>query len=547
MLFKIDPRPREAHPQRRRWPWIVGGVALLFVIAVPVGVSILSRHIQPRVHDLAVHYLEQRFDSTVVLNDIRVDVPALSPYHWLVNRGRGVVLRVAGDGLTLRHHGRTDIPPLFAVRHFSFQIDVASLFKPNRRVDTVFVDGLRIHIPPAREGLGSKSDTKNATSIGEVVARDAELMILPKDSSKAPLDFRIQSLHLFSSGGKGEMKYDAHLTNPKPPGEVASKGTFGPWNSEEPGQSPMGGEYTLSHADLSVFHGIAGTLTATGQFTGQLDSIRTLGTAVVNDFRLTSANNPVALTVHYDALVDGNNGDTKLQPVRARLGQTDFTTSGAVIRNDENKRHSITLDVLMPRGRIEDLLRLAMKGPPMMTGEISMNSKILIPPQSGKVDEKLMLDGQFHVAEGHFLKSKIQDKIDELSRRGQGQPKNKEIDEVFSDLKGHFRMQDGIVSFRDLEFDVTGAQIALSGNYNLADDQIDMHGALSLNAKVSDTMTGIKRILLKPVDPFFEKHGAGTYLRIHIDGSSKDVHYGLDHGSKDKGSKGKASKDKPRP
>jgi hypothetical protein len=542
MLFKIDPKSRDARPHRRRWPWIVGGALLLFVIAVAAGVSILSRHIQPRVHNLAVDYLEKRFDSTVVLDDIRVDVPAMSPYHWLVSRGHGVVLRVTGDGLTLRHRGRIDIPPLFAVRHFSFQIDVASLFKPNRRVNTVFVDGLRIHVPPEREGLRPKSDTKNETSIGEVIARDAELVILPKDNSKAPLDFRIQSLHLLSIGGKGEMKYDAHLTNPRPQGEIASEGTFGPWDSAEPGESPMGGKYTFSHADLSVFHGIAGILNATGQFTGQLDSIRTLGTAVVNDFRLTSANNPIPLTAHYDALIDGNNGDTRLQPVRARLGQTDFTTSGAVIRNDQNKRHSITLDVLMPKGRVEDLLPLAMKGPPMMTGEISMKSRIAIPPQSGKVDQKLMLDGQFHVAEGHFLKSKIQDKIDELSRRGQGQPKNQEIDEVFSDLQGHFHMQDAVISFKDLAFDVTGAQITLTGDYNLANDQIDMHGALSLNAKVSDTMTGIKRILLKPVDPFFEKHGAGTYLRIRLDGSSKDVHYGLDHGSKDKAAKEKAAR-----
>ena len=31
------------------------------------------------------------------------------------------------------------------------------------------------------------------------------------------------------------MKYDAMLTNPKPPGEIHSVGSFGPWDSDEPG------------------------------------------------------------------------------------------------------------------------------------------------------------------------------------------------------------------------------------------------------------------------------------------------------------------------
>ena len=54
------------------------------------------------------------------------------------------------------------------------------------------------------------------------------------------------------------MKYDAALTNAKPPGEIQSKGTFGPWVAGEPGDSPIAGDYRFQNADLGVFSAIAG-------------------------------------------------------------------------------------------------------------------------------------------------------------------------------------------------------------------------------------------------------------------------------------------------
>jgi hypothetical protein len=49
-----------------------------------------------------------------------------------------------------------------------------------------------------------------------------------------------------------------------------------------------------------------------------------------------------------------------------------------------------------------------------------------------------------------------------------------------------------------------------------------------LQAKISQTMTGWKHWLLKPVDPFFSKNGAGTFLKIKVTGSSKQPKFGLD-------------------
>jgi len=134
----------------------------------------------------------------------------------------------------------------------------------------------------------------------------------------------------------------------------------------------------------------------------------------------------------------------------------------------------------------------------------------------------LHLDGDFRLRDGKFLRSSIQDQIDQLSRRGQGQPKNQEIDNVFAHMAGSFILDNQVMTFRSLSFDVPGARVALAGDYHLDDAVVDFRGNLKLDAKLSQTLTGWKRWALKPVDPFFAKNGAGTFLRIKIEGSSHE-------------------------
>jgi hypothetical protein len=46
-------------------------------------------------------------------------------------------------------------------------------------------------------------------------------------------------------------------------------------------------------------------------------------------------------------------------------------------------------------------------------------------------------------------------------------------------------------------------------------------------------VTGWKAILLKPVDPFFSKNGAGTELSVKVTGTKSDPHFGPDFHRKD--------------
>jgi hypothetical protein len=77
---------------------------------------------------------------------------------------------------------------------------------------------------------------------------------------------------------------------------------------------------------------------------------------------------------------------------------------------------------------------------------------------------------------------------------------------------------------------VPGAAVKLGGDFNLDTRQLDFHGPLTLEARVSQTVTGWKHWLLKPADPFLAGHGSGTYPRTKVEKTADAPHFGLDHG-----------------
>ncbi|MGH9719199.1 MAG: hypothetical protein ACRD8O_03235 [Bryobacteraceae bacterium] len=518
-----------------------GFAVLLLAAAGVIAARILSRRFEPFVREQAIEYLQKRFASEVELRALHVRLPQ-TPLRLLMTRGRGGIARVEGDGLTMRLQGRPDLPPIFAIRKFAFEVDLGNLFDATRKVPLVVLDGMEIHVPPRGEQPAKRAGAAPASKdtrpppdgrppsvlIEKVVINNAVLVTLPGDPKKHPLRFDIHRLELDSPGAGVPMNYTARLTNARPPGEIVSKGSFGPWMAGEPGESPVAGEYVFEKADLGVFAGIAGILNSTGSFKGTLGAIEARGEARIPDFRLKMANNPVPLSTKFEVLVDGANGNTVLKPVHATLGSTRFTTSGAVIKHEGEQRRTISLNVSMPDGAIRDLLRIASKGTPFMDGRVLLETRIDIPPLSGKLSEKLILDGRFELLEGKFLRSTIQDQIDNLSRRGQGAPTDTRIDEVVSYMTGEFRLQNEALSFRSLAFGVPGAHVQLAGGYNLEDDALDLRGNLRLQSKVSGTVSGWKRWGLKPIDPFLAKRGAGTFLNIKVDGTSQRPKFGLD-------------------
>lgn len=72
----------------------------------------------------------------------------------------------------------------------------------------------------------------------------------------------------------------------------------------------------------------------------------------------------------------------------------------------------------------------------------------------------------------------------------------------------------------------------MTGQYTLDGNTFDFYGKVRLDAELSHMVTGWKSVLLKPVDPFFKRNGAGTEVPIKITGTKSEPRIGLDFGHK---------------
>lgn len=511
-----------------RWKiglWIAGGTVLAIVAAL-IAVSVeISRSARGWVEDS----LSREFKSKVELSGFRVAFPF-------------PLVQGEGENLALHFQGRQDLPPLIVVKRFTLRASLWGLLHNSRRVSYVRVEGLQINVPPREEGgsIGG-SDAKSAMRkfralfFDEIDSDGATLKILTSKPGKNPLEFDLRQLRLSSSGTDGALTFRAKLSNPMPPGEIVSVGIFGPWNADFPSQTPVSGDYTFEKADLGVFSGIAGILSSKGNYQGVMDQIRVDGTTDTPDFRVTLAGHPVRLSTTFHAEVDGMNGDTYLQPVEAHFGETDLLAQGKVEGTAGKKGKTITLDVSATHARVEDLLLLAMKESPSITGPARLKTKFILVPGPKPIPDRLNLNGSFELNSVHFTNGGVQQKVDNMSKRSKGKPSEAvkpeeaiKSDDVASAMKGSFRVEAGIVTLDGIDFGIPGADVQLAGTYSLEAEILDMYGRLTMQAKLSQTTTGFKSFLLRFADPIFSKGGKGTVLPIAITGSVQHPHYGLD-------------------
>ena len=510
---------------RRKWPYVVGILAGLLAGLV-IFVSVKLRNLDDRVRDWVVVQLQQKFQSDVDLGGLHVRV--------LPDLG------VTGEDLSLRLHNRKDLPPMFHVAKFSFNLGWTGILDAPHHISGIYVENMTITIPPRGEKHDKPPAPKKKfpeVTIDEIVINDTDLVIMPKKQGKAPLDFDIHDLVLKSVGPNKPFDFHGNLTNAKPQGEIATRGTFGPWSADEPGDTPLTGTYKFTDADLGPFPGIAGTLSSTGDFKGKLNEIEVAGKTDTPNFSLDPVGHAVPLHTDFSATVDGTDGDTYLHPVRAKFLHSSFTANGKVVRVKNPRGHDIELDVVMDHARVEDLLQLGVKtDPPILSGNIQLKTRMVLGPGEEDVANRLKLDGNFNIPDGKFSNQKIQDRIDSLSLRSQGKPKEaQEHAEVGvpSNLDGTFHLEKGLFTFSQLNFSVPGTNAEVEGQYSLDGNTFDFHGKLKLEATLSHMMTGWKSVLLKPVDPFFHKNGSGTEVPFKVTGTRSEPHFGLDFGKHD--------------
>jgi hypothetical protein len=534
---------------RRRWIWTLvtlGAIIVIALVVIAATIPLRSAALQRRI----VETLADRLNSDVTLEDVSL---RLYPR-----------LHAEGKGLLIRHRRRPDLPPLISVRRFTIDADLVGVLK--KRISHVELVGLDITIPPKDENQDDRSarrdhrlhDASGAVATlgtrdagggtdrrraypaafagGVVIDRldstDARLIIVPRESSKPPKIWKIHKLLARHVAADEPMPFDATLTNAVPPGEIVTHGEFGPWNSDTPGDTRLDGSFTFDKADLSVFKGISGILSAHGSFGGALNYIDVHGETDTPEFVIAVGGHTFPLSTNYHTIVDGTNGDTRLERIDARFLRSALVAKGAVLDAPPPQYgRTVTLDIVMTQARIEDVMRMAVNTPkPPMMGALQLNTKFLLPPGETDVVDRLRLNGRFSMTNATFTNPQVQSKIVELSHRGRGRQAEEVQEAVASDFKGQFVLGNGSLDLKQLMFAVPGAQVRLAGIYALKRETLDFKGDLLLDAKVSQTVSGFKSLLLKIVDPLFSRAGGGSSVPIKIEGTRNDPKFGLDMG-----------------
>ena len=513
---------------RRRW-FLIGTVTIAGAFAA---VTAATMRLGDRGRAMAIDLIEERFEREVELEELTLRVLPSA--------------RASGRGMVVHQKPGHDLPPFIAIESFDVDVNLLTLllFRPIE-IERVEIRGLEIHVPPDGEGQGEGSEGEERDDAGsddggdravpaflieEVNAPDTQLYIHSRDPGDPPLLWDIQDLRLESAGTTDPMLFDATLRNAKPPGLIRSAGSFGPWREDDLAATPVSGEYTFDDADLSVFGGIRGTLSSEGRYSGVLGRLDVVGTTDTPDFALDISGKPIHLKTEFETVVDGTNGDTLLEPVRAWIGGTALEARGGVVHREGIDGKTISLDVVVPEGRLQDLLTLGIASEePFMTGTIRFEAQFLLPQGDQDVIDKLRLDGSFGIERSTFAEPTLQEKIDTLSSRSRGEHEDPE--RVASNFAGDFTLESAILNLSRLTFQVPGADVELEGTYGLKSEQVDMRGKIHMDARLSEATTGFKSFLLKLVDPFFGgDRGNGASIPIKITGTRDEPDIGLNLG-----------------
>ncbi len=506
---------------------------ILLVIAVSLVVALAAAAVwaarsAPRLRDRVVDAINARFESQVSLGSLN---PSVFPQP-----------RAAGRELTLRHNGRTDVPPLITIDSFETSAPILGLLRTPVRLDTVNIGGLTVRMPPG--GLGTRAGTEDEPHvphaerpspllIDRIESRSARVEIHSKRPGRLPRVWDIRNLVMTEFGSEKGSPFNAGLINPIPRGVIDTSGTFGPWHADEPGITPVSGNYIFQNADMDVIKGLGGRLSSAGTYRGVLERIEVEGTTEMQDFSLDLAGQAVPLNTTFKAIVDGTTGDTILERVEALLNKSVIVATGSVVRTQEVKGRHIDLNLTLDAARIEDLLQLAVKAAqPPLTGQVDLVTHMVLPTGQDDVVERLQLDGAFQLARARFTNLDVQRRITTLSRRGRGEESDvgAERERIVSNLRGRFTLKDGVLRFSELTFAVPGSVVQLRGAYNLRSEAMNFRGELLTDATLADMTSGVKSLLARLAQPFFRRKGGGSRLPIKIAGPRSKPEFGLDLG-----------------
>jgi hypothetical protein len=500
-----------------RWIWILPVVAILAIAAF----VILLRYF-PYSKKRVVESLQETFPSAITVDHFQ---QVYFPHPGC-----------KAEGIHFRSFSSPPgTPPIVAIQELTIQGSYADLMFRPHHISKVFLEGLHLYFSPINNTKTfSGGSTQSLITIGQLIANGA-VMEVERADKKPVLRFDFHELNLGSVSDKNGMSYNVAMHNPEPPAEIRSTGHFGPLNADNPVQTPVSGKYSFDGGDLSIFEGIAGIVNSEGEFSGPLGQIDVQGATDTPDFEVVRSGHSGPLRTQFQAYVNGTNGDVTLNNVDATYLRTKINAKGNIGAREGAHGKFTSLDFAVRGGRIEDILRLFVKGNrPPMSGVTSLQAHVTLPPDGKPFLKEVTLQGDFEIASGRFENQTRQDSVDELSERARGQQKiksddqeNNSTEDVFSHVNGRAELRNGVATFSELSFTIPGADARVHGTYDLLNQKIDFHGTVKMDSKFSKSTSGIKSLFAKVLDPFLDKKH-GSVVPVVADGTYQNPHFGLD-------------------
>ncbi|HZQ23106.1 MAG TPA: AsmA-like C-terminal region-containing protein [Terriglobales bacterium] len=419
----------------------------------------------------------------------------------------------------------SNVPPLITMARLTIRGSYLDLF--TRHVAVMTAEGMHVVIPPF--GTNWANNRSKSKVVIHVFRTDGATLDFTRAESKPPLRFAIHTFELHELGSDDPMAFQSFLHIPLPPAEVQITGQLGPWESQSSSETPLEGSYTLMNGNFDSFGGIKGNLSSEGKFAGILKRLQVQGVTNTPNFGADGSDNRLPLQSQYQTVVNATDGDITLQSVKARLGNTAISATGAIRGTPNQKGKTVDVNLAVQDGRVEDVLGLFAKKESPMIGTISFRAHARIPPDSEPFLKKVELQGRFGITHGQLTSSHSQRSMDTLSADARGAKDKKKAKEdperVFSNLSGNVTLKSGIADFKGLEFAVPGAVAHMGGTFNVLNERVDMKGTLQMQAKLSNATSGIKSFIVKLIDPFIHKDHSQAPLPVSITGTYDHPRY----------------------
>lgn len=541
-----DARGVSRRRQLRHILWAFEGLALAIAIGAACSRGWLIRKAEGMLAERITSRLAASFHAPVTLDSLQISL----------RQG----LKVYGQGLRVRGTAEGMLPGgnLIEVSRWEFHTTILGLMGKPLHLNTLLLRGVTVDIPMrGRRGQihqmgGGGGAGRGQVKIDRAVCEDAVLLVerQPEEATgqaRPPVRIEIGRVEMDGVAPDRRVRYEVRMRNPKPVGEIEASGSVGPWAKRKIRELPLDGEYRFTRADLGTLSGIRGMLSSRGDFRGVLGKVAVQGTTETPDFGFNTSDNRFALHTRFQAVVNGTNGDVRLERVRGRFLGSEVMVTGSVMRvmevaKDPESRilgHDTELEVEMTDARVEDVLTAGVRGAARMTGRMELKTHMSVPPGRGKMMDRMrLLDGWLRISQGRFPVARVQENVNRLSVRSEQGAKAAKgadagTDMVDSTVEGDFTMEHRVATFSSLRYSVPGAEVDATGQYRFVGKTYDFHGRARLKEKASQLTTGWKSFVLKALNPVFEKDGAGTDVPVEVSGTGSDLNWRLDYGHKD--------------